>query len=165
MATRPESGSQEQVRQLFHDGDSGVRFWGAVGALVRGAAGVEAFRNELREALADPSASVRIPAAEALVRYGDAAAAAAGLAALAECADPTRSSAYAGILAMNAIDVLGERAAPLLEFIRTMPTRDPHAVNRANGYVERLRKKILKEEPEDAQPGATPRESGPQPTE
>ena len=57
---------------------------------------------------------------------------------------------------MNAIDVLGERAAPLLEFIRTMPTRDPHAVNRANGYVERLRKKILKEEPEDAESGPTP---------
>ena len=165
LATRPESGSPEQVRQLFHDSDSGVRCWGAVGALVRGAAGVEAYRNELRESLADPSPSVRIPAAEAMVRYGDAAAAAAGLATLAECADPTRSSAYAGILAMNAIDVLGERAAPLVEFIRTMPTRDPHAVARANGYVERLRKKILKEEPEDAQSGPTPRESAPQPTE
>jgi len=168
MATRPESGSDEQLRQFLHDGDSGVRFWGAVGALVRGEAAVAALHDDLLPALADSAFSVRIPAAEALVRYGNAADAAAGLAALAEAADPTHSSAYAGILAMNAIDVLGERAAPLLEFIRTMPTRDPHAVNRANGYVERLRKKILGEEANDEEPppqGSVKQPSAFQPTE
>ena len=39
------------------------------------------------------------------------------------------------MLTLNAIDALGEKAAPLHELLRTMPAKDPAATGRANGYV------------------------------
>jgi hypothetical protein len=58
-------------------------------------------------------------------------------------ADPTRTSAYVGIAALNSLDALGPKAAPLIDSIRTMPTRDPRAAGRANGYVSRLQADFL----------------------
>jgi uncharacterized sulfatase len=132
-----------QLRQFLQDPDSGVRYWGAMGALMRGATAVETLRSELTTALADASPSVRIASAEALAKYGAAADVSLALDALRECADPTRTSAYAGIEAMNTIDELGPKAAPLLAFIKTMPTSDPQAVTRGNGYVERLKTYVI----------------------
>jgi len=127
-----------QLRESCRDADSGVRYWGVMGALVRGGAGVEAMSAELRTALTDPSASVRIVAAEALLRFGPPEAAAAGLAALKASADPTKVGAYASIAALNTINELGAKAAGLHDFVRTMPPSDPTAVARGDGYVARL---------------------------
>ena len=138
---RPEA--VPQLAQYLKDGDSGVRYWGAMGALMRGSAGVGALRAELRTVLDDAAPSVRIAAAEALVRYGRPEDSAPALAALKVCADPTKTSAFAGIAAMNTIDELGAKAAPLRDFIRTMPTSDPNAVARSNGYVARLQAYVL----------------------
>jgi hypothetical protein len=70
---------------------------------------------------------------------------------LKECADPTKSGAYAATAAMNTIDELGPKAAPLHEYIRTMPTKDPRVVARASGYVARLQAYILGlEEPDSS---------------
>jgi hypothetical protein len=86
--------------------------------------------------------------------HGGAADLSPALAALKDCADPTKTSAYAGTEAMNVIDELGPKAAGLLDYIRTMPTNDPGAVARANGYVERLQSYILTRNglPETSQP-------------
>jgi hypothetical protein len=46
------------------------------------------------------------------------------------------------MLDLNTVAALGEKAAPLLEMIKTMPTQDPSAVGRANGYVSRLVKML-----------------------
>jgi hypothetical protein len=86
---------------------------------------------------------VRIAAAEALARHGTSEDLPRALEALKQCADPTKTSAYAGIEAMNAIDEIGPKAAPLFEFIKTMPTMDEHAVTRGNDYVHRLQRYIL----------------------
>jgi hypothetical protein len=90
-----------------------------------------------------PRFSVRVAAAEALIKYGNADDATRGPAALKTCADPTKTSAYAATLAMNTIDELGDKAASLHDFIRTMPTKDPRAYARADGYVARLQTYIL----------------------
>lgn len=132
-----------ELKKYLSDADSGVRYWGAAGLLMRGQAAVESSRTELLAALADSSASVRVAAAEALGRHGDAADLPRALAALQAAADPTRTSAYAAIAAMNALDALGPKAAPLIDFIRTMPTRDPEAPGRANGYLSRLQADFL----------------------
>jgi uncharacterized sulfatase len=137
-ATLPQPGDVAELRGFLADPDSGVRYWGAIGALVRGAAAVSALLPELRQAAADVSPSVRIAAGEALVRFGAEADVRLGLDALKASADPTKTSAYAGIAALNAIDALGAKAAPLHAFIRTMPSSDPQAVARGDGYVARL---------------------------
>ena len=130
------------MKKFLADADSGVRHWGAMGALMRGAPAVAALKSELTAALADASPSVRIPAAEALARHGDADLDRA-FAALRECADPTNTSAYAATAALNTIDELGAKATSLLSFIRTLPTSDPHATARGNEYVARLKAYIL----------------------
>lgn len=132
-----------QLKTFLRDADSAVRYWGAMGALMRGAAAVKALRPELLATLDDPSPSVRIAAAEALARYSNPTDLELALATLKICADPTQTSAYASIAAMNTIDELGGKAASLLDFIRTMPTSDPNATQRANVYVSRLQAYIL----------------------
>lgn len=138
---RPEAVPQLQV--YLRDPDSGVRYWGAMGALMRGPAAVEAMRAALTAALGDASPSVRIAAANAFAKHGNAADLTRALATLRECANPTKTSAYAGIAAMNVIDELGGKAAPLLAFVRDMPTVDPHALARGNDYVHRLKEHVL----------------------
>jgi uncharacterized sulfatase len=132
-----------ELKKFLRDSDSGVRFWGALGILMRGQTAVDSSRAELNRALNDASASVRIAAAEALATFGSEDDVKHALAILQEAADPTRTGAYAATAAMNAIDRLGKKAAPLVEFIKTMPVKDPNAVGRANEYVGRLRETIL----------------------
>ena len=138
---RPEA--VPELKKFLADDDSGVRHWGAMGALMRGALAVAAMKSELTAALADPSPSVRIPAAEALARHGDAADLTRALAALRECADPTKTSAYAATAALNAIDELGVKAAPLFATLRELPTTDPRTPARGNGYVQRLKTDLI----------------------
>ncbi len=148
---RPEA--VPQLKSYLRDADSGVRYWGAMGALMRGQPAVNALKAELNTALSDAAYSVRIAAAEALAKYGTATELARALDVLKDCADPTKSNAYAGIAAMDTIDALGAKAAPLLEFIRTMPTVDPNAAKRGNEYVQRLQAHVLAK---PASPSATP---------
>jgi len=132
------------LKKFLGDADSGVRYWGAAGLLMRGRPAVTIGKAELLAALADSSASVRVAAAEALGRHGDEGDLERALATLKEAADPTLTSAYAAIAAMNSIDALGLKAAPLADFLRTMPANDPRATGRANGYTGVLRTDILK---------------------
>ena len=143
VATMMKPEAVPQLQQYLKDGDSGVRYWGAMGALMRGQPAVNTLKRELTTALDDASPSVRIAAAEALVKHGDANDISRGLDTLKVCADPTKTSAYAGIAALNTIDELGAKSKPLHDYLRTMPTQDPQAMARANGYVARLQSYIL----------------------
>ena len=132
-----------KLKKFLQDADSGVRYWGAMGILMRGQKAVNASKQELGAALKDASASVRIAAAEALGQHGGPAELGAALTALRNDANPTKTSAYAATAAMNVLERLGPKAAPLLEFVKTMPVKDANAVGRANEYVGRLRETIL----------------------
>ncbi|MCK7482548.1 MAG: HEAT repeat domain-containing protein [Candidatus Moduliflexus flocculans] len=55
-----------KLQEGLKDGDSGVRYWAALGLAMRDAAAISAAREELRAALKDESPSVRIAAARAL---------------------------------------------------------------------------------------------------
>lgn len=142
-ASGGDPGVLPQLQAYLKDGDGGVRYWGAMGALMRGPAATRTMRAGLSAALEDSSASVRIAAAHALARHGDAADLPRALDVLRACADPTRTSAFAGIAAMNVIDELGERARPLLGFVREMEVRDPNTPSRNNDYVQRLKGIVL----------------------
>jgi uncharacterized sulfatase len=127
-----------QLRNGLKDSDSAVRYWAAMGLLMRGTNAVETARNDLRAALKDESPTVRIIAARALGQFGNEADLALALAVLAELAPADKNGAYVSMLDLNAIDALGRKAAPLIDTLQTMPTKDPSAAARANGYVQRL---------------------------
>jgi uncharacterized sulfatase len=132
-----------RLQEGLRDADSGVRYWAAMGLLMRGAPAVEAAREGLRAALQDESPTVRVVAAWALGQHGNATDLPPALAALKDLAPPDRNGAYVAMLALNAIEALGEKAEPLKGMLKTLPSRDPKAPGRANGYVDRLLQSLV----------------------
>jgi uncharacterized sulfatase len=130
LASSMELGVSAQLQKLIADSDAAVRFWGAMGTLIRGANEVETCHAVLTKALTDVSPHVRIVAAEALGRYGaeeDLRAALDVLIALANCEN---TNAYVATYALEAIDALKKKAAPLKDRIAALPLTDPKTPSR-----------------------------------
>jgi len=127
----------------FADNDSAVRYWAAMGILMREKEAVKQTRNKLLEALSDESPSVRVIAAEALGRYGTDADAAKALEVLLELADIEKNSAFVSMLAVNAIDAMDERAGSARDRIAALPSNAKRNIPRAGKYVSRLLAKTL----------------------
>ncbi|HEV7278771.1 MAG TPA: sulfatase-like hydrolase/transferase [Pirellulaceae bacterium] len=140
LASQRDPKNSVALHDALEDEDSGVRYWGTMGLLMLESDAVAEAESALMKRLGDESPSVRVPAAEALVRFGAAPAREAGLAALQEVAE--RGSAYyASVLALDAIDRLGPLAEPILEEVRAIkPPKNPPA--RSGEYVERLLAKL-----------------------
>jgi uncharacterized sulfatase len=145
VASSRQADALPRLRAGLKHGDTGVRYWAATGLLIRGAPAVAAARDDLQAALQDSSPSVRLVAAWALGQYGRPADVEKVLPVLRDAAPPDKNGAYVSIFAWNVIDALGARTAPLRDVLRSMPARDPAAVERANGYVARLQEHILGE--------------------
>jgi len=137
--------STEQLAKLISSSDSAVRYWAAMGYLMRGKNGVRKGREALATALGDASPSVRIIAAEALGRYGRKAEAKRAAEVLMQYADPAKNGIALSILALNALDTLGEQAAPHREAIGKLARIDPEANPRMRNYANRLIGRILSE--------------------
>lgn len=140
------AGSEVDVKALKHlleDTDSAVRYWAATGLLGAGEVGVTVAREALQNALADPSPSVRIPAAEALARYGTQAEGQRALATLLELAAPKKAGVYVSISALIALDELDGKAAAALPVLKQIDPMEATAPPRAGGYVPRLLEKIV----------------------
>ena len=131
-----------QLKEALKSSDSGVRYWGASGMQILGADAVHASGGELRQTLSDSSPSVRIAAAWALGQYGKPDDLSVALTTLEKLAPPDKTSAYVSVFALNVIDALGVKAAPLADKLKNMPVKDPKAPERANGYVNRLIKDL-----------------------
>ena len=127
-------------RALAH-ADSGVRYWGALGILMRGKDAVTASRPELERAMGDDSPSVRIVAAQALGQFGSEADAKKSLDLLLPLADVNRNDYWVCVEALNAIDYLDERARPALDAISALP-QEANVVPKLKEYVPRLLEKI-----------------------
>lgn len=132
-----------ELKQAFRDRDSAVRYWAALGVLMRGADAVTDARDDLHRALGDPAPSVRIAAAEALGRYGKEADVKAALAVLFELAPPAKNGLYVSLQSLNALDVLGPKAAPGLAVLRAAAATKPSVDPRLKEYVPRLLGKLL----------------------
>jgi uncharacterized sulfatase len=120
------------------DKDSAIRYWGAMGLLMRGKQGVSAAGKQLEDALDDSSLYVRVVAAEALGKYGSENQIKKAVKTLGETINPIKNGCFPSMLAMNAIDHLDNKAKSLLTQIKSMP-RTPEGVDkRFQGYVGRL---------------------------
>lgn len=102
-----------KLLKMLTDQDGGVRYWAAMGFLMRGAAGINTGRKNLNYALTDQSPYVRIVAAQALVQYGEATDIRSGLSELEKLAHPHKNGILVSMAALTAIADLGKKAMPL----------------------------------------------------
>ena len=138
LASMLQPSALPALKKAMSDSDSAVRYWGALGVLMRGPTGVADSREELRTALKDSSPDVRITAAQALGQFGNEADVKEALLVLADYADWKKHNVFSALSALNSIDALGARAAPLANVIKSMPTNGPSPHARFNSYVPRL---------------------------
>lgn len=141
-----------ELRKRLADPDSAVRYWAALGALMRGKDAVATARADLQKALADSSPFVRIAAAQALGQFGDQADLDKTLPVLLELADWSKSGVFASISALNALGALGPKAASAAVAIKALPDKGASPDGRFNSYVPRL----LADLTTDLEGGATP---------
>ena len=130
------------LTQALADTDSAVRYWSAMGLLMRGPTAVTSARTQLQKALADTAAPVRITAARALAEHSDADALARALPVLAELAPLGKNDVYTSILALNAIDALGPKAASLRTQLPKPAKGEAQVPARMQSYVPRLLESI-----------------------
>jgi uncharacterized sulfatase len=148
LKTAEEASSREAehtaaLARKLSDSESAVRYWAALGLLMRGDAAVQMAEGDLRKLLEDPAPAVRAAAAEALGRFGGEADRKRALAMLMDLAPADRNGVYVAIQALNAISAMGLNAAPARDAIARLPSTDPKAHQRLSSYVPNLIKKLV----------------------
>jgi len=143
MASMMEPEVLVQLKDGLHDGDSAVRYWAAMGFLMRGTEAMNAARDDLHMALKDESPTVRIVAAQALGQYGTDEDVTIALEVLLELATTDNNSVFVSILALNAINAIGIRAKAVKDKIAALPQNSKKAPTRMRAYIPDLIKKTL----------------------
>ncbi len=144
QATDTSTGAIRQLADGLSSPKSEIRYWAAIGCVIRGEAAVNRTRSELRGILRDDdSAAVRIIAAEALGRYGNQEDVKLALPVLIEHANVETHGVYEAMLALNALDHLDERASTVKTRIAELPRRAPSVNRRMGAYVGNLIDKTL----------------------
>ena len=143
MASSLAEGVTNELVAALADTDSAVRYWAALGLLMRKNQGVNAGHAALLAALRDEALAVRIVAAEALGTFGDAADTEAALNTLAELIRVDGNEVFVPMMALAALDAMAEKALPLRSAIEAV-NADGVTRIRPDGYeIMRLRSKIL----------------------
>ncbi|MCA9077220.1 MAG: sulfatase-like hydrolase/transferase [Planctomycetaceae bacterium] len=140
----PEATS-ELVDDLSHP-NVVVRYWAALGLLMRGEEAVSVAHEPLVDALEDPSEAVKIVAAEALARYSDEPDdQVQTLTILITRANMQRFGLYTSMAALNALDDLDHKVDPQLQQLKNLPRESSDVPPRLEKYVSRLLDRILTE--------------------
>ncbi len=121
------------------DPDPAIRYWSALGILIRGERAFDATESQIRRSLEDDSPAVQVVAAEILATFGDSDDRQPALQRLVELARPDQKGAYVAIEALNAVENLGDIAKPIESDLLANEEEDPLAPWRgANEFVIRL---------------------------
>ena len=145
MASGLSPWATKTLINYLKDKDSAIRYWGAMGLLMRGKKGLSMTGKYLEKALQDDSPYVRVVAAEALGKFGNQDQITQAVNTLGQIADPVKNGCFPSMLAMNAIDHLDEKAKSLLPIIESMPQVPEEVDKRFQGYVGRLVKTTTEE--------------------
>lgn len=143
LASNLQPSAVPQLRTLLTEKDSALRYWGALGFLMRGAEAVQKDAPALRKALRDDSPYVRIVAAEALAKHGAAEDLQPSLTLLGELAPPEKNGFFVAMAALSAIEALGAKAAPVHDIVRHMNAEVGSPDPRFSSYIPRLVENIL----------------------
>ncbi len=142
LASSLKPDAMNDLLRSMTDQDSAVRYWAALGILMREKAAVIQAREALYKALSDSSPSVRVIAAEALGRYGTEKDAEKALTVLLEHATLDKNSVFVAMLGVNAIDAMDERARSAKDKIDALLTKGKTPPRTGSGYLDRLLQKI-----------------------
>ena len=138
IASMKSEPAGKELAKLITDKDSAVRYWAAMGYLIRGEKAVESGREQLREALNDKSTAVICVAAEALGRYGKGKDQSAAVDTLMKHADVSKNSVFTSMLALNALDYVDDNAKRYASTIKVLPARGKVTPARMGNYVPNL---------------------------
>ncbi len=140
MASSLQRKDIPEMQKGLEDTDSAVRYWAALGFLMRGKKVVRDNCDHLHKALRDPEPGVRIAAAEALGTYGAKKDVTASLQTLISLGGPKERDPRVRLMATNAIDMLGQKAAPYLDTIREWPreAKGPRGTTYDSRVLERI---------------------------
>lgn len=127
-----------ELTKALADGDSAVRYWAAMGILIRGKDAVGGAGAALRTALTDRSPYVRIVAARSLGLYGDADDVKRSLSVLTELADWSKNDVFTAMAALDSLDALGDKIKPVADAIKGLPAKGKVPDARYAPYVPRL---------------------------
>jgi len=143
MASSLMKGETPRLTILLADPDNAVRYWAALGILMRGREAVLACQDRLRKAMrTDPAPSVRIVAAEALGLHGTQADVDEAVPLLLDLANLQKHGLYVAITTLNALGELVGRAGDIRDKVRALPKDDPSLNARVREYPTRLIDKI-----------------------
>ncbi len=131
-------GTTDQLIKLLNDPDSAVRYWGAMGFLMREQKGVAAGQASLRKALNDKAPAVACIAAEALARFGQGKDTALALEKLLALANGDQQTVFTAMLALNALDYTDAKAKPHAAAIAALPRKAKVTPPRMGNYIIRL---------------------------
>lgn len=150
MAELASSGTQNGQTELvagLNTQNSAVRYWAAMGLLMRGQDAVKQAHAALRKSLKDSSKSVRCIAAEALGKYGDAQESKEAVRTLVSLSNQNQDGVYVAMLALNGLDKLSnEKVMPVKDEIAQLPLKNPKLDRRLQSYVTRLVERIEEKE-------------------
>ena len=128
-------------RALVNAEHGGVRYWAALGILMRGPEAVISSRAELTRVLEDESPSVRIVAAQALGQFGTEAELARCGPLLLQLSDVSKNDYWVCLEALNAVEALGARAKPWRDDLLHLPEKAA-VEKKLQEYVVRLLESI-----------------------
>lgn len=144
LASDLEKEAVEELLKGLSDQDSAVRYWAVTGILARGEKVFSKAREELRKALGDPAPSVQIVAAWTLARYGTDEDVDKALSVLKVYVDYEGKGPYLSMLALNAIDDIGRKAAPLASVIKEFQPKIRPEHSRFGENLLKLERSILR---------------------
>lgn len=130
--------AMDELKAGLADQDSAVRYWSALGILMRGKPGLDAARKEVTEAKSDISSSVKVALQWTLAKHGSDAEREQALIQLAGLADWDANDVFTVISALNAVGDLGDKAKPVAEHLKALPSKGEAPNSRYTGYVARL---------------------------
>lgn len=143
VASDLEEDHLEQLLAGLEDPDSAVRYWAVTGLLARGEKVFSAVHDRLVKALEDPAPSVQIVAAWTLGRYGSQQDVELALSVLRTYLDYEGKGPYLMMLALNAVDNLGTKAAPLREIVAQIEPKIQPKHGRLGENLNKLKRHIL----------------------
>ena len=138
IASMKSEPAGKELAKLITDKDSAVRYWAAMGYLIRGEKAVNSGREQLRHALNDESTAVVCVAAEALGRYGKGKDQSVAIDTLMKYADVSRNTVFTSMLALNALDYVDDNAKHCAAAIKALPTKGKVTPARMGNYVPNL---------------------------
>ncbi|MGZ0163672.1 MAG: sulfatase-like hydrolase/transferase [Planctomycetales bacterium] len=142
-ASSLRAGKTASLVKRLSDENRAVRYWAALGLLMRGEAGLKAGHAQLTAALKDESPSVRVIAAQVLAQFGSDADNTKGLDVLLNHASVESNTIYVAMLALNSLDELDGRAASVIDQIKALPTKSKTDYPRMGAYLPNLKAKTL----------------------